>query len=252
MWPPSARVLGGVVEQVRQDLREAHRVAVQPRAARPAARRCSACRRAVDQRRAGLDGVAHDRRRGPRAPCAARSAPRLMREISSRSSTSRTRWLTWRSIMSWTRATAASAPPVARSRYERVAQRRERVAQLVRERREELVLRAVGFVQLRSPAPGSPARPAGARSRRAWCPATATTSPRGTEHRHEDVVVDAAAVRAGERDLAADRLRAWRPPARSRGRAWRRATARSRARGTCLPSASSRVRPHIASSASFA
>ena len=76
--------------------------------------------------------------------------------------------------------------------------RGERVAQFVGERGEELVLAPVGLLQrdLRRFAFGDVAGRAGHRFDLAV----------GPEHRHEDVIVDAPAVVAGERHLAANRL----------------------------------------------
>ena len=120
---------------------------VEPRAARPAARRRGGGRRRGSAARWSRPRCAR-RRRARRAPCAARRCRGVMRDTSSRSSTSRTRWLTWRSMISCTRPARSrrcSREPAAMS--QRVAQRRERVAQLVRERGEELVLAAVGLAQ---------------------------------------------------------------------------------------------------------
>ena len=74
--------------------------------------------------------------------------PRVMRETSSRSSTSRVSCATWRSITS--RAASARSSPSAGADaqdLERVADRRQRVAQLVRQHGEELVLAPVGLAQ---------------------------------------------------------------------------------------------------------
>ena len=80
--------------------------------------------------------------------CRSASLPVVMRDTSSRSSTSRTIWRSWRSIISRARrATARGRRRASLQDLERVAQRRERVAQLVRERREELVLAPVGVAQ---------------------------------------------------------------------------------------------------------
>ena len=57
-------------------------------------------------------------------------------------------WLTWRSIISQHLAAPRPAAPASRSSVQRVADRRERIAQLVRERREELVLAAIGLLAL--------------------------------------------------------------------------------------------------------
>ena len=58
-------------------------------------------------------------------------------------------WCTWRLITSWLQRFCASVA-AGRLRDQRgLADRRERIAQLVRERREELVLAPVGFAQRR-------------------------------------------------------------------------------------------------------
>ena len=150
MRPPCARVLGRVVEQVGDHLREprADRRRPAPASAGSVHRRAR-CPRRLDERPRRLDRPVRrpSRERRPLARCSA-ILPRVMRETSSRSSTSRVRWPTWRSM---TPATRPRAPVVAgaaqRSRCERVADRRERVAQLVGEHREELVLAPVGVLQ---------------------------------------------------------------------------------------------------------
>ena len=71
-----------------------------------------------------------------------------MRETSSRSSTSRDSCSTWRSITSRAQTTCASSAALAHD-LDRVADRRQRVAQLVRERRQELVLAAIDVLRLR-------------------------------------------------------------------------------------------------------
>ena len=67
-----------------------------------------------------------------------------MRETSSRSLTSRTRWLIWRSMTALTRTATGSCIPVACSSCRRCQQRRQRIAQLVAERGQKLVLAPVG------------------------------------------------------------------------------------------------------------
>ena len=73
--------------------------------------------------------------------------PRVMRDTSSRSSTSRTRWLTCRSITSLTRSDHGIVEAGGLEQVQRGQQRRERIAQLVAERRQELVLAPVGEPQ---------------------------------------------------------------------------------------------------------
>ena len=76
--PPGGRVLGGVVEQVREDLREPRPIGVErgpaPRAARPAKRcpRASIAGRAVSTR--ALDDVVEERRLGLERDLAVRDA----------------------------------------------------------------------------------------------------------------------------------------------------------------------------------
>ena len=79
--------------------------------------------------------------------------PRAMRDTSSRSSTSRTRCWTWRSMIvrSCSSAVAAAQP----HQLQRGQDRRERVAQLVAEHRQELVLGAVGRLRPRGAARAS-------------------------------------------------------------------------------------------------
>ncbi len=73
--------------------------------------------------------------------------PRLIRDTSSRSSTSRPIWLTWRSITARAHCSSGRAGPVVVEDLDRVAQRRQRVAQLVGEDGEELVLAAIRLGQ---------------------------------------------------------------------------------------------------------
>jgi hypothetical protein len=74
--------------------------------------------------------------------------PWVMRETSIRSSTSRVRWRSWRSSACSRRS---SAPPaeLQLEHVHRAAHRRQRIAQLVRQGGQELVLAAVGRRQLR-------------------------------------------------------------------------------------------------------
>ena len=79
--------------------------------------------------------------------------PRVMRETSSRSSTRRTMWLTCRSIISATRSAGrVRCPDCQPQDVQRVANRRQRVAQLVSEDGEELVLAAIGVLRSASSA----------------------------------------------------------------------------------------------------
>ena len=95
------RVLGGVVQEVGEHLREPHRVRRRPAAARRAGR----CRAGAGATRsAGCTVSTALATTSPISIGARRSTilPRVIRDTSSRSSTSRTRWWTCRSIMSTT------------------------------------------------------------------------------------------------------------------------------------------------------
>jgi hypothetical protein len=74
--------------------------------------------------------------------------PRVMREISSRSSTSRTRWRSWRSMISTPCSTFASANEVRRRTWSALRIGAQRIAQLVGEDGQELVLAPVVGAQL--------------------------------------------------------------------------------------------------------
>ena len=153
------RVLGGVVEQVGDHLRQPHGVGVEPD-------------RLVGQRHpqrvaapASISGATLCQ-----APCPARGASRraarrssirpwVMRETSIRSSTSCAMWLSWRSSTSRARSqlrVVAAAPDL--EHFERIAHRRQRIAQLVRQGRQEFVLAPVGLCQLRIEGAGVAAR----------------------------------------------------------------------------------------------
>ena len=152
MRPPSGGVLGGVVEQVADDLR-------QPRPDRR--RRSSGSARQLDaQRRARPASISGWRvstaRRRRRAGRAARGAARpcrvVMRETSSRSSTRRDEVARPGARSPRARcARGSAASSGCCEQMQRVADRRQRVAQLVGEHREELVLAAVGLAQRLSP-----------------------------------------------------------------------------------------------------
>ena len=144
--PAGVGVLGGVRQQVREHLREPHRVAVDRD-------RLASGKSTVEPVPRGLD----HRPASSRRPCAAASArsigsrctsitPRVMRETSSRSSTRRTRCvdLPLHDCRRRPRRGLRVACRRSFSSCSRVEQRRERIAQLVAERREELVLALVG------------------------------------------------------------------------------------------------------------
>ena len=108
-------------------------------------------------------------RPAPGARFRSSTLPRVMRETSSRSSTSRTRWSTWRSMMSCSCGLAAAQP----HQLQRREDRRQRVAQLVAEHGQELVLGPVGGLGgLR------------ARSARGLPPPAASTAPRSAPRDH--------------------------------------------------------------------
>ena len=145
MRPPSGVYLAALFSRLRQHLRQPRRIAVARQHRLRAARHGERAAPRVDQRPARLDRAVDDRRRGRRAPCAARSCPAVMRETSSRSSTRRDSCATCRSM---TRARPIVAVAVGRAAARicsGVADRRQRVAQLVRQHREELVLAPVGL-----------------------------------------------------------------------------------------------------------
>ena len=147
--PARVGVLGRVVQQVGEDLGQADGIALERRAARAGASTVSWWPRRLDQRPARLDRAADDGGQLDRL-LAQLDLAAVMRETSSRSSTSRTMWLTCRSIISPTRSAVGSCWPVEPQDVQRVADRRERVAQLVGEHGEELVLAAVGLAQRRA------------------------------------------------------------------------------------------------------
>ena len=146
-WPPPVGELAGVVEQVAEDLRQARRVAVEvDRLRRQRDRQLVVHAR---RERAGrLDRLLDDRRQLDVARLRSSILPRVMRLTSSRSSTRRDSWPTWRSIISDACAQRGPSPRAEPQRPQRVADRRERVAQLVGQHRQELVLAAVRLGQV--------------------------------------------------------------------------------------------------------
>ncbi len=145
--PPRLGVLGGVVQEVRKDLLQPGRVRLQRHGLiagdSPTARGGGR----LDQRPCGLDGAVDDRRAARHGSLRSWILPRLIRETSSRSSTSRVRCRTCRSATS--RACSdVGLSPSPRSMMQRVEDRRQRVAQLVGQHRQELVLAAVGLADL--------------------------------------------------------------------------------------------------------
>ena len=140
--PAGSGVLGGVGEQVGDHLREARRVGVEhQRRRRP--RRCAGGGGGCSSSGLGIStACATTPRRARRARVRSSILPRVMRETSSRSSTRRTRCV--HLALDDRAARAGRAPSrAAVISSQRGDDRRERVAQLVAEHRQELVLGAV-------------------------------------------------------------------------------------------------------------
>ena len=140
MWPPSGVYFAALLEQVENDLGEPRGVAVD--AQRPAWRRVDlgdVCCRCVE----AADGRPRSRgRRRSRGRSRSRCRvilPLVIRLTSSRSSTRRLRCPTCRSITSRAQDVVGSARSARAHHRHRVADRRERVAQLVAEHGQELV-----------------------------------------------------------------------------------------------------------------
>ena len=141
------RVLRRVVQEVREHLREPREVGVQPqrsgrhrdlqRAAR--ARRSSA---ASPRWRSAAPRAGRSGRAAARRCCGSPAA------TSSRSSVRRTRCVSCRSMVARALSTTAGSSPRQPHDVERRPNRRQRVAELVRQRRQELVLPAVGVAKL--------------------------------------------------------------------------------------------------------
>ena len=91
-------VLGRIVEQVGDYLGQPHRIGLHHERPRWEADR-QLVQTGVDERPARLDGGAHDGAQ-VNSLLASSILPRVMRDTSNRSSTRRTMWLTWRSIIS--------------------------------------------------------------------------------------------------------------------------------------------------------
>ena len=93
------RVARGVREQVVDHLRESHFVALD-REVLGGHGDLETVLSLLEQRRRRFDGMRHDASRDPAASSRDVTAPRATRETSSRSSTSRTRCFTWRTMTS--------------------------------------------------------------------------------------------------------------------------------------------------------
>ena len=98
----------------------------------------------LEQRARQLDRRARSSRRGRRCRDRSEILPRVMRETSSRSSTRRTTWRTWRVDQRPLLLEDAVAAQL--HHLQRGQDRRQRIAQLVPEHRQELVLRARGLL----------------------------------------------------------------------------------------------------------
>ena len=140
--------LAALLSRLAEHLRQARRVGVEQQRLGGQRRPSSSCRPASISGRLGLD--ARCAPRGAARPRSLRSSilPRVMRETSSRSSTRRTMCadLPLHHARA-ARSTRSSPAPAHAQHVQRVADRRQRIAQLVRQHRQELVLAAVGLAQ---------------------------------------------------------------------------------------------------------
>ena len=138
--PPAGVNLSALPTRLRDDLLDARRGRRRPRPARAALQaRCAERARRPARRRAH----APPRRRGRAARRSSTILPSRSRApASSRSSVSRARCSTWREITRARLPRASASIRGCSSSVARVGDRAERVAQLVAEHREELVLRA--------------------------------------------------------------------------------------------------------------
>ena len=145
--PPVFGIFRCVVQEVGEDLRQPHGVARRWASVRPACRRRASARRSRSIGR--LVSIAA-RRTASRSSGSWRTSitPRVIRDTSRRSSTSRTRCAICRSI------TAVHARTTARIRQAREFQQlqagqqgRERISQFVAKRGEELVLALIGVAE---------------------------------------------------------------------------------------------------------
>ena len=149
--PAVRRVLGGVVSRL---ARPAPAASGRRRTAAPARRRrrASSCvARCLDAAGGPSRRPRHDRRASSTARCCSSILPRVIRETSSRSSTRRDRWL---DLALDHLAGALDARGVVRGAASAaraaVRDRRQRVAQLVGQHRQELVLAAARLLERRS------------------------------------------------------------------------------------------------------
>ena len=137
-------VFRGVGEQVDDDLLEPGRVGLDPEVPRESSDQLVLT--LLDERPDGFDGRVGGSPRRRAAPVRSRTLPRLIRETSMRSSISRARCLHWRAMTSLPHS-SSSTPVRPPGELHGVADGGERVAELVGEHREELVLAAVRFFQ---------------------------------------------------------------------------------------------------------
>ena len=114
-----------------------------------AARRRARCSRRLDARRARLDRALDQRRQLERLGLDQPTLPCTMRETSSRSSIRRAMWSACRPITSRAHRQLRRRASRAGQDVHGVADRRQRVAQLVRQHREEFVLAPVGLLHRR-------------------------------------------------------------------------------------------------------
>ena len=171
------------------------------------------------------------------ARAAARSGRARCRETSRRSSTIRARCPTWRATTSRARRAPSEAGSARSSRYDRAADRRERVAQLVREHGEVLVLapirlaqRVEGVLSLGDVADRHGHEPAALRGDERDGGVDADPAAAGLDVAHPELeVVDRLATqRAGERPLVRGQRRTVRPARLRSGARTRRPASRTR------------------------
>ena len=144
--PAAVGVLHGVVQQVGERLRQPREVGVDPQAANRADRPPSTWPAATLSGSIVSMALRTTVRRSIRSR---RSSIRLrvIRDTSSRSSVSRTSCCSCRSMIASARSFNDSSCPGPSHQFERIANRRQRIAQLVRQRRQELVLPPIGLAQ---------------------------------------------------------------------------------------------------------
>ena len=124
-------------------------VAVQLDRLLAAARRPAPGRARASARRAGLHRALDQRRPGCSFSGLTATLPCTMRETSSRSSIRRAMWSAWRPITSRAQFSVGGSDFVALHDVHRVADGRQRVAQLVRQHGQEFVLAPVGLLHRR-------------------------------------------------------------------------------------------------------